>query len=377
MSGLDDIAKRFGISSLSDFNSQVSDGFFGNDTLRDYTHASKLMRPNGLALAPKQKFLFHVYFNTADPQKFLKSPDTGLVGALVKTVQLPTFRLDTKEYVQYNRKRLVHNRINYEPITIKLHDDGEGHVLDLWQKYYQYYFADSTYDYESGIPTTPGANGKGNYNQRDIYERDIPGKAAGWGKTITSADRNGLKPAFFKDIQIYGFNRGGFVLYTLINPVITSWQHDTYDYSDGAGTMEHTVTLQYETVKYSDSVTTGVHGSLVNGFGDEWRYDQKPGALGAGSTTSLLGQGGLGNTVSAIGTDLANNDLMGAIRKAGQSVNTFGSFSNLLDVVKADSVTATQSSVLSAISTNKTRPTNFPKPGSEEKPRTTTAPRKA
>jgi hypothetical protein len=37
-------------------------GFFGNEYLRDYTHAAKTFRPNGYQYAPKFKFLFHVYF---------------------------------------------------------------------------------------------------------------------------------------------------------------------------------------------------------------------------------------------------------------------------------------------------------------------------
>ena len=38
---------------------QISQGFASTDNLKDYSHASKLMRPEGFALAPQQKFLFH------------------------------------------------------------------------------------------------------------------------------------------------------------------------------------------------------------------------------------------------------------------------------------------------------------------------------
>ena len=37
-------------------------GFFGNEYLRDYTHAAKTFIPNAYQYAPKFKFLFHVYF---------------------------------------------------------------------------------------------------------------------------------------------------------------------------------------------------------------------------------------------------------------------------------------------------------------------------
>ena len=47
------------------FQSLVTDaanGFFGNDYLRDYTHAAKTFRANAYHDAPRLKFLFHVYF---------------------------------------------------------------------------------------------------------------------------------------------------------------------------------------------------------------------------------------------------------------------------------------------------------------------------
>ena len=51
---------NFGQSFLRD----VAAGFFGNDTLRDYTHASKTFRTNSYQNTPKLKFLFHTYFET-------------------------------------------------------------------------------------------------------------------------------------------------------------------------------------------------------------------------------------------------------------------------------------------------------------------------
>lgn len=374
MSALDDISKRLGVNLDADLLSQIGDGFLGTDTLKDYSHASKLMTPNGLALAPKQKFLFHVYFNTSDDQTFLKSDDKGLVGALVKSIQLPSFRLGTEEYVQYNRKRLVHNRITYEPINIKLHDDGEGHVTDMWYNYYNYYFADSSYEYTSGLQTVPGVNGKADYNLRDLYAPDRTGQTRGWGKTVDSQFNNGNKPSFFKDIKIYGFNRGGFVLYTLINPIITSWAHDTYDYADGAGVMEHNVTLQYEAVKYLDSSTASAE--TVNGFAKESRYDTEPGTLGPGSTRSLFGQGGINDSIEDIAVDLANGNFASAAQTAGATARTFGDLGTLTDVIKADSLAAAQGDILTSIGGAPRRLLNFPVPGQAAGGRSIAKPKK-
>ena len=45
------------------FGDDVLKGFFGNDFVRDYSHASKTFRSNNSALSPRRKFLFHVVFN--------------------------------------------------------------------------------------------------------------------------------------------------------------------------------------------------------------------------------------------------------------------------------------------------------------------------
>ena len=45
------------------FGEDFLKGFFGNDFLKDYAHASKTFRSNNGALSPRRKFLFHVVFN--------------------------------------------------------------------------------------------------------------------------------------------------------------------------------------------------------------------------------------------------------------------------------------------------------------------------
>ena len=49
-------------------NSAAGD-FFGSQILRDYTHASKIFKPNSYANTPKFKFLFHTFFDI-NPQAY-------------------------------------------------------------------------------------------------------------------------------------------------------------------------------------------------------------------------------------------------------------------------------------------------------------------
>ncbi len=308
-----------GIPDSKAFLDRIVNGFTQVDSLKDYGHASELMRPSGLALAPNYKFLFHVFFTLGDGIPNIVPDDAGLIGALVKSVQLPSYKLNTKEYVQYNRKRLLHNRIEYEPVTVKFHDDSSDTIRSLWYNYYQYYFADPSYEYESG--QTPTIAGKTDYNSRDLYNPTRPQQNANWG--ITGASPSGIiKPAFFKDITIYGLSRGNYMSYTLINPLITSWRHDTYDYTQTAGVMEHEMQIRYEAVKYgAGKINKG--GIQVKGFAKESRYDTEPGVLGRGGQAEIdingqpiAGFGKLtndlasGNFLSALRTGLQGKDLL-------------------------------------------------------------------
>lgn len=337
---------------------QIAEGAFGEDYLRDYTHASKLFRSGNMALMPRQKFLFHVFFTLNEPSMMddvINGHDKGIIGAMVKSVQLPSFQLDTEELVQYNRKRLVHNRIKYNPVQMVLHDDHSDIVRSLWEKYYEYHFADSSYQYDEGIPgSTAGKHGRTNYNDRDLYDETRKQQNAGWGKTIKYGGTDGIKKSFFKDIKIFGLSQGRFASYTLINPVITSWQHDQYDYSQGNGLMQHTAEIQYEAVKYGEGDVKAILDTLA----PESRYDRRPSALGTSAST--FGQGGLTESFGSITDDLASGNIGGAIKTLGSSARSFGSIENLTNIVAGDLTGVATSSGLEALGEASKGALNFP-----------------
>lgn len=256
---------------------------FGSSYLRDFTHASKIFRPAGYDLAPKFKFLFHTFFDI-NPIVYDKSLYEANYGVLVKTVKLPSFNIKTHELNQYNRKRIVQTKINYDPINITFHDDGINTVTKLWDAYYSYYYKDSTNlrvfkgntgsEVESSEPGGGASNQ--NYNVRNIYDGDLTGNN-NWGyigESYANAPQQ-VKFPFFRNITVFGFNRHNFTAYTLINPMITKFDHDTYSYADGAGTMECKMDISYETVVYNEGGMDGrAPDNIVQGFGLDAYYDR-------------------------------------------------------------------------------------------------------
>jgi hypothetical protein len=322
------------------FGQDFLKGFFGNDYLKDYRHASKTFRSNGYANAPKFKYLFHVYFGLNYEQipqlRQVLGEDKTTIGLLVKDIDLPKFRVDTETLNQYNRKRVIQKKIEYQPSRVTFHDDGGDLTRKLWYNYYSYYYKDPSQKYGSAANTngSAGADALGSNGSsilaRDIYENNK--LVNDWGfigesySDSSSQSQNG-KPAFFRDIRIYGFNQHRFVEYVLINPVIQEWNHDSYDYYN-EGVMENSMTVAYETVKYFEGAIGGSRPDTnAQGFADPNAYDTEPSPLSRpGGTRTVLGQGGLLDVGIGIYNDLQQGTVagvIGAIQTAGRTYETY------------------------------------------------------
>jgi hypothetical protein len=237
---------------------------------------------------------------------------------------------------QYNRKRLVQSKIEYQPVTITFNDDGGDLIRNLWYNYFSYYYKDPVQQYE-GVPNTNGTSGSlqttptgFGYNTRDTYSNDR--FVNDWGY-VGESYMDGTfapegKPPFFRDIKIYGLNQHHFAAYVLVNPMITDWKHDTYDYSQGGGIMTHTVSIKYETVKYYSGAIGAVRPDTnVVGFADPAHYDQIRSSISRpGSQSTVLGQGGLLDAGIGIYEDLTaltgpNASIFNVIGAAQKALN--------------------------------------------------------
>ena len=74
--------------------------------LKDFKHASRLYLDDNFKLAPKNKFLFHVVFNTDETLFFdgFSSAERYQLNMLVKSADLPKYGLNVEEKIQYNKK---------------------------------------------------------------------------------------------------------------------------------------------------------------------------------------------------------------------------------------------------------------------------------
>jgi len=352
-------------------------GFLGSDYLKDYRHASRTFRSAGYELAPRYKFLFHVYFNLNVAElpglrSALGVTDQSKLSLLVKNITLPNYSIEMDTLNQYNRKRLVQNSIKYDPVTITFHDDHSDLARNLWFKYFSYNYKDPNQPYGTIEGNTALANqapgARSDYNSRDIYNQNRAGND--WGYSAEDGG-SGTKPYFFKDITIYGMSQHDFVSYTLINPSITRYAHDTYDYTEGGTPMQNTMEIQYETVKYGAGSLNGDTGAPIPGFAQAEHYDKEPSSLSrAGSNNSILGQGGLLDAGVGVVEDLASGNILGAAKKVGRVIQTVdrdgvkGAKEEIVNVVLREGIPAATKAITNFPTPPRTAPYNSNTPGS-------------
>ncbi len=313
--------------------------------LGDFQHAQRLYVDDAFRLAPKVKFLYFVNFsfNPIVLQQFpkLSNNHTAELNMLVKQVDLPQYTAEVSTKNQYNRKKNVQTRVDYQPIQLRMHDDNLGLTTMLMEAYYRYYFKDSN------ITTIEDS-----YNSRGTYKEVSNGLRYG-------LDNNTRIP-FFKDIKLYQFARHEYTEYTLVNPMISQWGHDTMNQSESTGVAENAMTLVYENVLYD----RGAVGEDSPSTFATTHYDKTPSPLGVGGggTNSLFGDGGvLGGIGSILGDINSGNFGLGTIIKG---VNVFKNAKNLSsDSIKNEGLSLLEGAAINALNNtvNGVPGTRFPK----------------
>lgn len=306
----------------------VSGALSPKGNLGDFAHARRMFVDDNHRLAPKVKFLYHVQFNINPlasaiiPQ--LSQKHTNEIGMLVKSAQLPAYNIQTDVINQYNKKKVIQKRIDYQPVNIVFHDDNYGVTTAMWEAYYRYYYRDGNY-----TKVTPAGAPDPTIKE---YQNTKPSFSEEYATGITYSQKqyrygldNDSSYPFFTSIAISQLSRKRYTTMTLINPIISQWQHDTVDYSVSEG-VQSQMTVEYETVHYSRG-PIGAAGP--KGFAEE-HYDKtpSPNSLAGGGAASLLGVGGvLAGGFGVIDDITSGKANFGTVLKAANTVNNLGGLS--------------------------------------------------
>jgi len=268
--------------------------------LRSYQHGKKIFVDSNYRLSPKYGFLFYVEFDFNPLISNVSNTAAQEMGMIVKSVNLPKFTIDTKVHNAYNRVNISQHKIKYDAVNITFHDDQADNVRNFWYDYYSFYYRDSDYaDATYNIPSK--------YQERATFQFGYtPRPNASYN--ASNAFQN---YQYIQAVRIYSLYQKNFSEYELVNPIITSFKHG--EHQNGESTfLEHSMTLEFETVKYLTGYTTQ---NTAGGFID-LHYDNTPSPIAPAAGVDIVdnGQGGYATIPNEV-NDLANNNvgLFGAV----------------------------------------------------------------
>ena len=294
----------------------------------NWQHATRLFIDDTYRLSPRTKFMWYAQFEfdkTVLKSGAFTAKHTEEAGLLVKTADLPKFNFDTVTKNQYNRKKIVYKQINYEPVSITLHDDSQGIINAMWALYYGYYVADR-------------ANPNAAYGATHYRKTGLPTDQFRYGLD------NSISTPFFKSITLYTMSKRRFNSYTLVNPRIKSWNHGQVDYS-ASEFLESTMQLEYEAVQYN---TGSVSRGSPKGFAT-LHYDSVPSPLSVagGGVANLLGEGGVLDGIDQVFGNISNGSAFGSVGGfLGTAIGALNTYKNASKLT-ASSLTGEAVNILS------------------------------
>ena len=195
--------------------------------------------------------------------RYFTSGEYEQIHPLIKTADMPSMKIDTASLNQYNRKRIIQNKVQFDPVTVVFHDVADGKTLAFWELYYNYYFRDGLepgtnapgIDSQSTSPTSSPIDTDGEkHNTNDVLANNLSNHNFGYNLLGASGKwpTHWNKPKnLIKTISIFQVHAGRYNKVTLVNPRIVSFKHDTLSYAITDKTLELAFTFEYEYAYYN------------------------------------------------------------------------------------------------------------------------------
>ena len=271
------------------------------DYIKDFKHAQRMFGDNNFALAPKHGALFHVNIELNPNLDYQSNEQKVELGMLAKNVTLPSFNYDTEQLHAYNRKVNIQTKVNYTPITIEFHDDTSNVVKQFHELYLRHYYKDMEHDNPEYDPTYA------------VYGNRTSDR---WGYTQNKE----AEGEFIRRIHVYSTSQKQFTHYVIENPMIQSFSHGTHSYA-GESFLSNSMVVMPEQIRYiGEGIVTS---EQVRGFGTI-HYDTTPSPLQSlGGRDTIIGKGGVFNTIGGIGDQIQDGNFLGAALNAFRARETF------------------------------------------------------
>lgn len=235
-------AVQSGIASVSGASNSVLNG--QPLMMRDSHLASSIwgFESSAFTNTPKHKFLYYLKFirGTSSSSSAISTGSASTdwstgVGLLAKHVSRPSVEFQTETLNQYNKKRIVQTSHSLGKMTVSFHDTVDNQVMNMFQEYYQFYYADP-----QNTTTTAWIN--------DIVSGSFQTGANDWGYSLNG--NPATNTYFFDRIELYQVFAGQYSQINFANPKITSFNPDELAFDAGGELCAIDMELSFEGMVY-------------------------------------------------------------------------------------------------------------------------------
>jgi hypothetical protein len=194
--------------------------------------------------APRFKNQFFVHFKFAVP--VVAGDRHALKGITYKVIQFdaPKFSIDTEILHQYNKRRIVPTKIQFDPCNITWHDTKDALIQDFWKFVYQFYFKDGQVGKK---PENYSFTASTKLVQDPRHGGSIESPSKHYGYHLGNKSEI---PNLFSYISLYLVANGKYTRIDLVNPYMVSFAHDTFSQDSHSEHATLNATFVPETVVY-------------------------------------------------------------------------------------------------------------------------------
>lgn len=229
---------------------------------------------------PKTKSMYYIRFVRSNTSS-TTTDWTKSIGVIAHTVTRPSVTFELTTLNQYNKKRLVQSKQEFEPFEVKFHDTVDQRAYNMFEDYYRNYYGE------------PNLSSASDWTW-DVMASAI-NKLGNWG--FRGTGENTAYTNYFSHIEVYYIFGGKYTRIDYMNPKFESINLDELDMSSGEG-LNITLRIRHEGQVYQGNdkpLTADLIAEMGLNYADF--EDFNPGSVSSSSPTLPYNTGNLGNSL--------------------------------------------------------------------------------
>tara|TARA_Y100000590_G_scaffold4686_3_gene6324 strand:- start:7888 stop:9111 length:1224 start_codon:yes stop_codon:yes gene_type:complete len=178
---------------------------------------------------------------------------------LCHTAEGPKFQIQQDVMNQYNRKRVINRKVDYDPVSIRMYDTVDGLALKFAKLLYEFEFQNARlYSSRQQGPSVTTGSKSDNFQESVLTNENQFKKTHNFGMIAQKGHQHRL----LKSIDLYQLQGKLYSKARMVHPRLSRMDMDQFDYASSAITNV-SLAFQYENLMF-DEVAVKMQGLPAN-----------------------------------------------------------------------------------------------------------------